>query len=157
MFPPARSLRSQDGVCHTILGTYFRVRKMSSFQKPQQCQNISENTLWRKGNCSGRQFIIKNITILKGLHFLNFIQKPSKMNLHKLLTLLEKSRSSLTFWQSPVYFSDAHITCVCLGISSCSNGQAGGTEEHPLWDLNTEKKETRGLMIMEHSLCFWRK
>jgi hypothetical protein len=89
-------------------------------------------------------FIIKNITIFKGLHFLFYSEysEAYKKNLHKLLTLLKKSRSSLTFWQSPVYFSDAYITCVCLGISSCSNTQAGGTEEHPLWGLNTEKKET---------------
>lgn len=64
------------------------------------------------------------------------------MNLHKLLTLLGESTGNLMFWQSPVYFSDAHITSVCLGISSCSNIQAGGMEEHPLWGLNIEKKET---------------
>lgn len=64
------------------------------------------------------------------------------MNLHKLLTLLGKSTGSLMFWQSPIYFSDAHITSVCLGISSCSDTQAGGTEEHPLWGLNIEKKKT---------------
>lgn len=88
-------------------------------------------------------FIIKNIIIFKGFYFLFYLEylEVYKKNLYKFLIFLKKSRSSLMFWQSFVYFLDVYIICVCFGIFFCSNIQVGGIEEYFFWGLNIEKKE----------------